>query len=127
MADAYPYEDEVRVKVCEWDRWRRGATGSPQSVEMHPDEAALKREMRMDAGIAIPTIAASAEVTGRAIALMRVQLREQCVALLHYHLQSVSNIDIARRIDPHCDRHRVPTILRRAHENFIAIRKDQTR
>jgi hypothetical protein len=125
MADAYPYEDEVRVKVCEWDRWRRGATGSPQSVEMHPDEAALKREMRMDAGIAIPTIAASAEVTGRTIALMRVQLREQCVALLHYHLQSVSNIDIARKLE--CSRNRVPDILTLGHENFIAIRKQQTR
>lgn len=125
MAEAYPYEDEVRVKVCEWDRWRRGATGSPQSVEMHPDEAALKREMRADSGIAIPTIAASAEVTGRTIALMRVQLREQCVALLHYHLRSVSNVDIARRLE--CDRNRVPTILRLAHDNFTAMRKDQTR
>lgn len=125
MAEPYPFEDEVRVKVCEWDRWRRGATGSPQSVEMHPDEAALKREMRMDAGIAIPTIAASAEVTGRTIAVMRVQLREQIVALLHYHLRSVSNVDIARAVK--CDRHRVPTILRLAHDNFIAIRKEQTR
>jgi hypothetical protein len=125
MAAAYPYEDEVRVKVCEWDRWRRGATGSPVSVEMHPDEAALKREMKADSGIAIPTIAAEAEVTNRTIRAMREQLPAQCVALLHYHLQSVSNIEIARKLE--CSRNRVPVILTLAHSNFVAIRKEQTR
>ncbi len=123
--DQYPNEDEVRVKVCEWDRWRRGATGSPVTVEMDPDMAAFKREMRIDSGIAIPTIAANAEVTQRTIAAMRVSLNEQVVALLHYHLRSVSNIDIAKRLK--CDRHRVSNILRLAHDNFIAMRKTQGR
>lgn len=93
----YPHEDEVRVRLIEWGRWRagEGATicgGCPQAWdEMSAITAELnRRESHM------PVITRNAELTDRALVELKAQSDKQHRALLHYHFRSTDFRSIAR-------------------------------
>jgi hypothetical protein len=112
-------EDFARVKLCEWDRWRRGegvSIGSPQSwAELDIAIADLQRD-----NFRLNVIPVSAELTHRVLTEMKKQRQEQVNALTLYHLTDTNLLRIAKRV--HIKRDRVADVLRLAHDNFKALR-----